>query len=492
MLDQKLQQKLQQKLSSQQIQVIKMLEIPTMMLEQRIKEEMEENPALEIDEQFDEPNDEQSHRDDDDRDDDDDYDSERDSDNEFTIDDYFNEDEYSNYKFKDNNNSGNSDNKEIPFSVGNSFHENLYEQLSLLDLNEHEMFVADFILGNIDDEGYLRRDLENICDDIMFSQNLETSEKELQHILKLVQSLDPAGVGARDLQECLLLQITRKHKTATTLTAAEILRNYYPEFTKKHYDKILQSLEIEREDLKDAIDEIMKLNPKPGNAYSDAQQKGTTQFITPDFIIEDHNGKLSIHLHARNEPELHVSKSYIDMYAHYKQGGEKSKSNKEAVQFIQQKIDGAKWFIDAIKQRKNTLLNTMQAIFSYQKAFFETGDEARLKPMILKDIAEIVGLDVSTVSRVANSKYVQTPYGIFQLKHFFSESMQTDAGEEVSSREIKAILQENIENENKQNPFTDEQLAEILKEKGYVIARRTVAKYREQLGIPVGRLRKEV
>lgn len=483
MLDQKLQQKLQQKLSSQQIQVIKMLEIPTMMLEQRIKEEMEENPALEVDEQFDEQMPENDH--------DDDNDSDT-SDDEFSIDDYFNEDEYSNYKFQDNNKSGDYEHKEIPFSVGNSFHENLREQLGLLNLNEHEMFVADFILGNIDDEGYLRRDLENICDDIMFSQNVETSDKELLHVLQLVQSLDPAGVGARDLQECLLLQITRRPKTATTVTATEILRNYYAEFTKKHYDKIQQSLEIEREDLKDAIEEIMKLNPKPGNAYSDVLQKGTTQFIVPDFIIEDHNGKLSVHLHSRNEPELHVSKSYIDMYTQYKKEEDASKSNKEAVQFIRQKIDAAKWFIDAIKQRKNTLLNTMQAIFEYQKAFFETGDEARLKPMILKDIAEIVGLDVSTISRVANSKYVQTPYGIFQLKHFFSESMQTDTGEEVSSREIKAILQENIEQENKQSPFTDEQLAEVLKEKGYVIARRTVAKYREQLGIPVGRLRKEV
>lgn len=484
MLDQKLQQKLQQKLSSQQIQVIKMLEIPTMMLEQRIKEEMEENPALEVDEQFDENAPEQNESDD--------NESDSRDDDEFSIDDYFNEDEYSNYKFKDNNNSGNSEQKEIPFSVGNSFHENLYEQLSLLNLNEHEMFVADFILGNIDDEGYLRRDLENICDDIMFAHNVETSDKELQHILKLVQSLDPAGVGARDLQECLLLQITRKPRTATTVTAAEILRNYYTEFTKKHYDKIQQSLEIERDDLKDAIDEIMKLNPKPGNAYSDSLQKGTTQFIVPDFTIEDQNGKLSVQLHSRNEPELHVSKSYIDMYAQYKNGEDSSKSNKEAVQFIRQKIDSAKWFIDAIKQRKNTLLSTMQAIFEYQKAFFETGDEARLKPMILKDIAEIVGLDVSTVSRVANSKYVQTPYGMFQLKHFFSEGMQTDAGDEVSSREIKAILSDSIQAENKQTPFTDEQLTEVLKEKGYVIARRTVAKYREQLGIPVGRLRKEV
>ncbi|MDR1761599.1 MAG: RNA polymerase factor sigma-54 [Bacteroidales bacterium] len=482
MLDQKLQQKLQQKLSSQQIQVIKMLEIPTMMLEQRIKEEMEENPALEIDENFDESLPAQN-----------DTDSENDSnDDEFSIDDYFNEDEYSNYKFKDNNNSGDFEHKEIPFSIGNSFHEYLHEQLGLLHLNEHELFIADFILGNIDDEGYLRRDLENISDDIMFSHNTATTIDELQHILQLVQSLDPAGVGARSLQECLLLQIMRKPKTAITLTATEILRNYYSEFTKKHYDKIIQALEIERDDLKDAIEEIMKLNPKPGNAYSDTQQKGITQFIVPDFSIEEHNGKLSIQLHARNEPELHVSKSYIDMYAHYKKGEDSSKSHKEALQFIRQKIDAAKWFIDAIKQRKNTLLHTMQAIFEYQKAFFETGDEARLKPMILKDIAEIVGLDVSTVSRVANSKYVQTPYGIFQLKHFFSEAMQTDAGDEVSSREIKAILLDSIQAENKQNPFTDEQLAEVLKGKGYVIARRTVAKYREQLGIPVGRLRKEV
>ncbi|MDR2963448.1 MAG: RNA polymerase factor sigma-54 [Bacteroidales bacterium] len=484
MLDQKLQQKLQQKLSSQQIQVIKMLEIPAIELEQRIKEEMEENPALEIEEQFDDNLPEQNEQDD--------NENTGNEDDEFSIDDYFNEDEYSNYKFKDNNAADPSEHKEIPFSVGSSFHESLYEQLSLLNLSEHEMVVADFIIGNIDDKGYLCRDLEHICDDIMFALNVETSEQELQHILTLVQTLDPAGVGARNFQECLLLQITRKPKTAATLTAAEILRHHYTAFTQKHYEKILQALEIEREDLKCAIDEIVKLNLNPGNAYSDALQKGTAQYITPDFIIENTNGRLSVQLHSRNEPELHVSKAYIDMYAHYKQGEDSSKANKEAAQFIRQKIDSAKWFIDAIKQRKNTLLSTMQAIFEYQKAFFETGDKTHIKPMILKDIAEIVELDVSTISRVANSKYVQTPYGTFLLKFFFSEGMKTDAGEEVSSREIKTILSESIQSENKQKPYTDEQLTEILTQKGYVIARRTVAKYREQLDIPIGRLRKEV
>ena len=479
MLNQKLQQKLQQKLSPQQIQVIKMLEIPTMMLEQRIKEEMEENPALELEESTEElPNEN------------DDQDS--DNGDEFSIDDYFNEDEYSNYKYKADNYSSDQETKDIPFSAGNSFHENLRQQLGLQNLTDKEMVIADFVLGNIDEDGYLRRELENIVDDIMFAQNIETNEIELKKILSVIQSLDPAGVGASNLQECLLLQIVRRQKTAETITATAILRDFYTEFTKKHYDKIQLKLDIESDDLKDAIDEILKLNPKPGGAYNDPLNKTGNQVITPDFILEDQNGILSVQLHARNVPELKISRTYADMLITYKEHADISKSQKEALQFVRQKLDSAKWFIDAIKQRHHTLLSTMETILAYQKEFFSTGDETKLKPMILKDIAKKTGLDVSTISRVANSKYIQTPYGIYALKYFFSEGLQNEAGEEVSSREIKKILQETIESEDKHKPYTDEQLADVLQEKGYIIARRTIAKYREQLGLAVGRLRKEL
>ena len=482
MLNQKLQQKLQQKLSPQQIQVIKMLEIPTMMLEQRIKEEMEENPALEMEENPEEVSIDNNSEEDD----------EGENNDEFSIDDYFNEDEYSNYKYKADNYSADQETKDIPFSAGNSFHENLKQQLGLQNLTDSEMIIADFILGNIDEDGYLRRELENIVDDIMFAQNIETNVDELKKILLVIQSLDPAGVGATSLQECLLLQIVRRQKTAESITATVILRDFYNEFTKKHYDKIQQRLDIESDDLKDAIDEILKLNPKPGGAYNDPLNKTGSQVITPDFTLEEQDGEYVIQLHSRNVPELKVSRAYADMLLAYKANSDISKTQKEALNFVRQKLDSAKWFIDAIKQRHHTLLSTMHAIFEYQKEFFTTGDETKLKPMILKDIADKTMLDVSTISRVANSKYILTPYGIFALKYFFSEGLQNEAGEEVSSREIKKILQDSIESENKSKPYTDEQLVDVLQEKGYIIARRTIAKYREQLGLPVGRLRKEL
>lgn len=484
MLNQKLQQKLQQKLSPQQIQVIKMLEIPTMMLEQRIKEELEENPALELEESADEIRDETG--------DNDEIQEDNAPEDEFSVDDYFNEDEYSNYKYKSDNYSSDQDNKEIPFSIGSTFYENLIQQLGLHDLNEQELQIAEFVIGNIDEDGYLRRDIENIVDDIMFSQNIETTVTELKKILKVIQSLDPPGVGSTTLQECLLLQITRKQRSAETLTATAILRDCYTEFTKKHYDKIQQKLDIEADDLKDAIDEILKLNPKPGSSYSDPLNRTAGQVITPDFILEEQDGELIISLHSRNVPELKISRTYAEMLMAYKANSKVSKTQKDALTFVKQKLDSAKWFIDAIKQRHETLLGTMHAIFEYQKDFFISGDETKLHPMILKDIADKTMLDVSTISRVANSKYIQTPYGIYALKYFFSEGLQNEAGEEVSSREIKKILQEAIESENKSKPYTDEELVEVLKEKGYLIARRTIAKYREQLNLPVGRLRKEL
>lgn len=480
MLNQKLQQKLQQKLSPQQIQVIKLLEVPSMMLEQRIKQEIEENPALEVDEQFDDSFDSEN-------------DDSNDSDNdEFSIDDYFNDDEYNNYKYKTNNYAADEGNKEIPFSVGNSFQEHLRAQAGLQELTEEQLVLADFLIGNIDEDGYLRRDLESIADDIMLTQNISVTEDELKLVLRVIQSLDPPGIAATSLQECLLLQVMRKQKTASVITATYILRDFYDEFVKKHYDKIIQKLDIEEEHLKDAIDVIIKLNPKPGGDVSDQYSKNSSYAIIPDFILEEQDGNYEILMHAKNSPDIRVSKVYADMLVDLKKKSESSKSQKEAIQFVRQKIDSAKWFIDAIQQRYYTLLGTMQAIFEYQKDFFISGDEAKLRPMILKDIADKIGLDISTVSRVANSKYIQTPYGIIPLKYFFSEGLQTESGDEVSSREIKSILQDVIAQESKRKPYTDEELSEKLQEKGYIIARRTIAKYREQLGIPVGRLRKEL
>ena len=358
-------------------------------------------------------------------------------------------------------------------------------------MNDHEFTIADTIIGNLDESGYLKREVEAIVDDLAFSANVMTTEEEVEKILQIIQDLDPAGVGARDLRECLLLQIDRKQDgDITKFTAKKILEDHFEEFTKKHYSRITKKLEISDEDLKEAIDEIVRLNPKPGGSMKEAA--GNFQQIIPDFMITENEGQLQLTINGRNAPELKVSRDYKQMLQRYAEGAKPTKADKEALSFVRQKLDGAKWFIDAIKQRQNTLLLTMDAIMNYQKSYFLTGDETNLRPMILKDIAEIVNLDISTISRVANSKYVQTSNGIFSLKYFFSESLSTDSGEEVSTREVKKILSEAIENEVKRKPLTDEKLADLLKEKGYNIARRTVAKYREQLNIPVARLRKEL
>jgi RNA polymerase sigma-54 factor len=486
MLKQKLQQKLLQKLSPQQIQMIKLLEIPTMQLEQRIKAEIEENPALEegaLEEMM-----ETDSAEDDISSDPNDKDKE-----EFTLEDYVDEDEYPSYKLNAQNYSKDDKREEIPFSVGLSFHDHLEDQLGMRLLDEKQRLLALYMLGNIDDDGYLRRRLESIVDDVAFALNIKTDEPELIGILRIIQELDPPGVGARNLQECLVLQIEAKDLENPTIQLAHrILKEHFEEFTRKHYDKILTRLNIKDEQLKDALDEILKLNPKPGSAYTDPQNKGYGHII-PDFILENNEGDLELSLNSRNVPELKVSKTYNEMLLNYQHNkGNNSKTEKEALSFVKQKLDSAKWFIDAIRQRQNTLLVTMNAIISYQHDYFVSGDETKLRPMILKDIADITGLDVSTISRVANSKYIQTNFGIIPLKFFFSEGMQTESGEEVSTREIKKILQDCLDSEDKRHPITDDRLAEILKEKGYHIARRTVAKYREQLNIPVARMRKEL
>lgn len=481
-LKQSLSQKLEQRLSPQQIQLMKLLQVPTIELDQRIKQELEENPALE--EGKEEILDEYESIDE--YDDGDVNSDERD----FDLDDYLGDDEPS-YKTSVNNQGKDSDEKAVPLSSGKSFQERLMSQINLHELSENQIIMADYLVGNLDDAGYLERDLEAIVDDLAFSQNLMVEEKELEEVLLKIQDLDPAGIGARDLQECLTIQIKRKQNgDIAKYTALKVLENHFEEFTKKHYKKIIQKLEISEEDLKDAINEIIRLNPKPGGSLKESPKN--LQQIVPDFQIYEEDGQLKLTLNGRNAPDLKVSKSYENMLRTYAEGAELKKSDKEAVNFVKQKLDSAKWFIDAIKQRQNTLFSSMSAIMNYQKEFFLTGDETKLKPMILKDIAEIVDLDISTISRVANSKYVQTPYGTFMLKYFFSESLSTDSGEEVSTREVKKILTDAIEAESKRKPLTDEKLALLLKEKGYNIARRTVAKYREQLNIPVARLRKEL
>jgi RNA polymerase sigma-54 factor len=480
-LKQYLVQKLEQRLSPQQIQLMKLLQVPTMELDQRIKQEIEENPALEEGADYEE--DEYDNA----SDDEDEFDND---DPDFDISDYIDEDG-SDYKTKANNHSKDDEERVIPLSGESTFQEKLTEQLQLLDLDDTQYVIADTIIGNLDESGYLNRELESIVDDLAFSANIMVTEQEIEEVLIVIQELDPAGVGARDLQECLLIQINRKQDgDITRYTAKVILEQFFEEFTRKHYDKITKKLEIEDQDLKEAIDEILKLNPKPGGSMKETAKN--YQQIIPDFLITEFEGKLELTLNSRNAPELKVSREYEQMLRSYAEGAKRSKSDKDALMFVKQKLDGAKWFIDAIKQRQNTLLLTMNAIMNYQREYFLTGDESNLRPMILKDIAEIVNLDISTISRVANSKYVQTGYGIISLKYFFSEGLSTDSGEEVSTREVKKILSEAIEGEQKRRPLTDERLAEILNEKGYNIARRTVAKYREQLNIPVARLRKEL
>lgn len=486
MLDQKLQQKLLQKLSPQQIQMIKLLEVPAMQLEQRIKKELEENPALEEGPDDDEmPGDEEDEEVDQEQ-------ADREQD-EFALDDYLNDEDIPDYRLQINNASRDDERRdEIPYAAGSSFHENLIQQFNLRTDTDREETLGEYIIGNIDDDGYLRREVENMVDDLAFLQNITTDEDELNAILKIIQDLEPAGVGARDLRECLLLQIGRKDQSVRAVALTKtVLTDFFEEFSRRHYEKIMVRLGIGEDDMKGIIDEVLKLNPKPGGTISDPYSK-TAQHIIPDFILEQSDSGLELSLNNRNIPELKVNRGYSEMLESYTRDKKAGKQNRDAILFVKQKLDAAKWFIDAMKQRQNTLLLTMNAILEYQKEYFAEGDDTKLKPMILKDVAEMTGLDISTVSRVANSKYIQTHFGIFPLKFFFSEGMQTDAGDEVSTREIKRILQECLSNEDKRRPLTDEKLTEILQEKGYQIARRTVAKYREQLNIPVARMRKEI
>lgn len=495
-LSQSLQQKLLQKLSPQQIQLMKLLQIPTTHLEERIKEELEENPALEQGEDEHEDNVQDELKDDADATaDDDDYELDGSDDEYENIDlsEYVSDgdDEVGDYRLRDDNYPEIDDKKTIPFKIETSFHESLLDQLSLLSLSEKEFKIAEQVVGSIDDDGYLRRELSSIADDLSFRQNVNAEEEEIETIIKKIQHFDPPGICARNLQECLLLQLQRMEEDGRDVhLATQVMEKYFDEFTKKHYEKIQRGLGLNDDDLKDVIGTIIKLNPKPGGNIGGMNK--AESYIIPDFFIMNNGGKLEVTLNAKNAPDLRISEGYRDMLKEYDRGSKKDKRQKEAVLFIKQKIDSAKWFIDMIKQRQHTLLSTMEAIMNYQKEFFLTGDETNLRPMILKDIAEVTGLDISTVSRVANSKFVQTEFGTYRLKFFFSESLSTESGEEVSTREVKKILSDLIEGEDKKRPLSDELLTDLLQEKGYNIARRTVAKYREQLNIPVARLRKEL
>ncbi len=490
-LSQGLYQKQLQKLSPQQIQLMKLLQVPTAILEERIKEEMEENPALEQTEEdhkdeYDEANDEFK-----DTEDDFEADGSTDDYDNLDISEYVNDgdDEVGDYKLRDENYPEIDDGKVIPHRVEVGFNELMLEQLGQLNLDAHQQKIAEQIIGNLDDDGYLRRDISSIVDDLAFRQNVSTTEEEIGQLVLQIQQFDPPGICARNLQECLLLQLERKLDEGKAVEIAmKVLDKYFDEFTKKHYEKIQRGLTLSDEQLREVIKQIVKLNPKPAGNIGDTN-KGES-YVIPDFFIYNNAGKLELTLNSKNAPDLRISEGYRDMLKDYERGSKKDKRQKEAVLFIKQKIDAAKRFIDAIKQRQNTLLNTMEAIMNYQHDFFVTGDETELRPMILKYIAEATNLDISTVSRVANSKFVQTEFGTYRLKFFFSESLQTDSGEEVSTREVKKILSDFIEEESKKHPLSDERLTELLQEKGYNIARRTVAKYREQLNIPVARLRK--
>ena len=494
-LSQNLQQKLLQKLSPQQIQLMKLLQVPTANLEERIKEEMEENPALEQEEEnhddYEEAKDEFTETAEENFEEPDG--SENDYDN-IDISEYVKEgdDDIADYKMRDDNyGSDDDDKKTIPFKTETSFYETLLDQLGLLKLDEKEQKIAEQIVGSIDEDGYLRRETSAIVDDLAFRQNVMTTDEEVESLIKRIQHFDPPGVAARDLQECLLLQLNRLQDEGKNVSVAiKAISKYFDEFTKKHYEKIQRGLDLNDEQLKEVMQQITRLNPKPGGNVGEINK--AESYVVPDFFIMNNGGKLELTLNSRNAPELRISEGYRDMLKEYDRGTKKDKRQKEAVLFIKQKIDSAKWFIDAIKQRQHTLLDTMTAIMNHQHDFFLTGDQTTLRPMILKDIAEKTGLDISTVSRVANSKFVQTEFGTYRLKFFFSESLSTESGEEVSTREVKKILSDLIEAENKKKPLSDEHLTEMLQQKGYNIARRTVAKYREQLNIPVARLRKEL
>ncbi|MFC5047346.1 RNA polymerase factor sigma-54 [Aquimarina hainanensis] len=486
MLKQQLNFKLSQKLSPQQIQLMKLIQLPTQAFEQRLKQEMEENPALdsgkdkgdEFEDTFSNENSAEE-----------DFGTEK-IETEINIDEYLSDDEIPSYRLSSNNYSADDEEKTVPYASGTTFHQHLINQLNTYRLSEQKRNIAVFLVGSIDESGYIRRSVPDILDDLAFTQNVYTTEEEIEEVLKIVHQLDPVGVGARDLQECLLIQLRRKETTIPIKLATLILDSSFDHFSKKHYDKLLNKFDVTEEQLKEAIEEIEHLNPKPGGAY--AGNNKVIEQVIPDFTIRIIDDELELTLNGRNAPELHVSREYNNMLQAYKASNEKSKTQKDAVLFIKQKLDAAKWFIDAVKQRQQTLFVTMSAIMHYQKDYFLSGDERNLKPMILKDIADEIHMDVSTVSRVANSKYVDTPYGTKLIKEFFSESMTNDQGEEVSTREIKKILEITIAEEDKKKPLTDEKLAKILKEKGYPIARRTVAKYREQLDIPVARLRKKI
>jgi RNA polymerase sigma-54 factor len=481
MLQQKLSQKLSQRLSPQQIQLMKLIQLPTIAFEQKIQQELEENPALESGKEQDESYE--------------DHDTGQDEEHDiietdFDVDEYLSDDEIPSYKTYSNNYSPDDDDNKVPYAAGRSFSDYLKGQLHSFRLSEEEEQITDFIIGSIDSAGYMRRKEEDIIDDLAFTQSLYTSKDKVKKVLNIIQSLDPAGIGARDLKECLLLQLKRKEPNNDVNLALAIVENAFEMFSKKHYEKLKQKFKVNDDELKQAIEQIEHLNPKPGASYSSSSRP--VDQITPDFTIKVKNGELELSLNSRNAPQMHISRDYSNMLKSYKENALKNKDQKKALLFIKQKLDSAKWFIDAIKQRQNTLISTMSCIMDIQKEYFLTGDEKNLKPMILKDVAEKIDMDISTVSRVANSKYVDTPYGIILIKDFFSESMKNEDGDDVSTREIKNILKGIIDNEDKKKPYTDTKLVDALKDKGYPIARRTVAKYREVLGIPVARLRKEI
>ena len=483
MLKQHLQLKLAQKLSPQQIQLMKLIQLPTQAFEQRIRQELEENPALEKGKEALE-----SDVNDDFEDDLYDNDSQEIDAQDVNIDDYLSDDEIPDYKTQSNN-YAEQEEREIPYAAGQSFYQSLIDQLNQQMTTEREWLIGAFLIGSIDESGYLRRPMLDLLDDLAFNENLIASEQEVaQVIIQHLHKLDPAGVGARTLEECLLIQLSRKTPTEAVKNAVLLLTEAFDAFTKKHYDKIMTRLKWHEETLRDALNEIEKLNPKPGSAFT--EQGKITEHIIPDFTLLVQDGSIDIQLNGRNAPELHVSQAYQTLMHTYKDGADKTPSLKEAVTFIKHKLDAAQWFIDAIKQRQDTLIKTISAIVAHQKEYFLTGDETKIKPLILKDIAQEIQMDISTVSRVVNSKYVDTPYGTHLVKYYFSEGMKNEQGEDISTKEIKTILAHIIESEDKSAPLNDDQLTSILKEKGYPIARRTVAKYREQLGLPVARLRK--
>lgn len=485
-----LSQSLQQKLSPQQIQFIKLLQVPTAELENRIEEELELNPVLE---EGNDSEEEETYSESEEQTAEAETEEPATASDDIDIKDYLRDDDYNSYKTQSEGDGDDDDDREMPVPMGTSLHETLMTQLGFLGLNDRQLTIGKQLIGSIEEDGYIRRDMESIANDLAFSQSVDTNLDEVESILRRIQSFDPAGIAARNLQECLLLQLERMDdgQDVDVIVGKRIINECYEEFTKKHYEKILKKLDLDDEDyIRDAIELIVRLNPKPGGEVSSGVVKN--QYVIPDFILTNNNGKLELALNSRNAPELRISRNYTEMFKAYDKSDKKDKKLKEAVSFVKQKLDAAKWFIDAIKQRQHTLLRTMQAIVNFQYDYFLEGDETKLRPMILKDIAQIINMDISTVSRVASSKTIQTDFGVFPLKYFFSEGIATDSGEEVSSREVKQIIRDLIQSEDKKKPLSDDKLEDLLNEKGYNIARRTVAKYREQLNIPVARLRKEM